>query len=1136
MRRTTSGQGTLDVAVLGPVEAHRDEQPVAVRGPRQRALLGCLALRAGQVVSTDRLVEDLWGDEAPAGAATTLRAYVSYLRAAFEDSAVVVARKPGYVLALPDDAIDAFRFEAQAAEGRRLLQAGSLDAAAVRLRGALALWRGAVLTGCRMPPSLEGRVTQLGELRLAVLEDCIDADLALGRQAVVIGELEALVAEHPLRERLRELLMLALYRSGRQADALRAYQAARSLLAEELGLEPSRRLQELEAAILRQDASLEGRPTSRLTVRSSPTLVGRSTEMSILVEAVRGSAAGSGRAVLVSGEPGIGKTRLLDALAEELRAADVTVVRSRCDEAAGAPAFWPWLQVVRPLIDGDIRADTAGVASHVALLAPELRDVVGEVDALPEHEPDTARFMLFDAVTTVLARRGTRRPLVILMDDVQWADVPSLHLLSFVARRVRDLRVTVVATCRDTELAAEAALPDMDRVVLRGLSEADVTEFLGDLPASVASDVWRRTGGNPFFVGELAGVVRSGQSVLPEGVRAVIRHRLSKLEPSARSLLEVAAVVGRDFTLVDVQRAAGLARPDFVRALGAAVALGVVAPVEGSVASYRFQHDLLRESVYDAIGVHDRMAMHGRIADAIEEADRDGSRLREIASHLYHAAPLESPERAVEYLLRSADRATAALAYEDAALQTERALELLGSAGSDDLRVDVLLRLGDARRSAGQSDAARDVFREAADLARRRGSGPALALAALGYGAAGVTTGLVDGLLVWAMEEALALLGEGEDVAALRARVMARLAMELYYSTDVSRAAALADEAVLLARETGDGRALGESLAALHFCLRGPDDLVDRLAVGSELLSLAQTAGDAELTLRARHGRIADHLEVGDIKGFESERAAYAALADTLHQARYQGQAMSWRSLQLLLQGRLEEIEPVMQRGFELAQSGNVDAALQWFGVQLATLRREQLRHDEMLGGLHDFADRFPSTPAWQSALALFACEMGRPDEARAMVAKMAADDFEDITRDVNWLTAVSVLSVAVSMLGASDWARRLYSLLVAFEDRFVVVGGVSASACYGSVAYYLGLLASTFGDVDAAAGHFERAVAANESIDSAPWVAHTKAAFGALLLRSGSAERGTLLLDEAARAADAMGLALVARTVASVG
>jgi tetratricopeptide (TPR) repeat protein len=269
-------------------------------------------------------------------------------------------------------------------------------------------------------------------------------------------------------------------------------------------------------------------------------------------------------------------------------------------------------------------------------------------------------------------------------------------------------------------------------------------------------------------------------------------------------------------------------------------------------------------------------------------------------------------------------------------------------------------------------------------------------------------------------------------------------------------------------------------------------------------------------------------LELGDIEGFELERAVYAEIADALHQPAYQGQALAWTALRMLLEGRFNEVEAVMNRAFELGQRGNVDFAVQWYGVQLATLRREQGRHDEVYNAVWNMAGRFPGAPAWRCAVVLFASELGRVADAEGGLAYLS-DDFEDIPRDVNWFPAMATLAVTVWRLGDSARAARLYELLAAFEDRYVVAGGTAPSACYGSVAYYLGLLAAASGRADAAAAHFERALERNAAIGAAAWVAHTQVAYAALL---GTGPRAAALLAEARETVRRCGMGLLAREV----
>jgi DNA-binding SARP family transcriptional activator len=457
----------LEYRILGPLEVAANGRAVPLGGTKQRALLAVLLLHRSAVVPTDRLVEDLWGDDPPAAAGKTVQVHVSRLRKALGNAALET-RAGGYALNVETETVDLFRFEDLTQDGRRLLAAGEPAAARAAFGEALALWRGPPLADFAYEPFAQTEISRLEELRVAALEDRLDADLALGETASLVPELEGLIASHPLRERLRRQLMLALYRAGRQADALQAYREARSAL-DDLGIEPTRGLRELEAAILRHDPSLD--PTVRPGRRAAGVFVGREQELSQLLAGLDDAFAGRGRLFLVCGGSGVGKTRLADELAARAKERGARILWGRAWKEGGeAPDYWPWRQALRG---------------------------IGE---LPD---ETDRFALFDVVARRLRTEGAEATLLLVLDDLHAADEPSIELLGFVAGELAEIHVEVIGTYDaeaklPTPLAAIVEHAAHHRVRLRDLEPDDVATFVDRVGADVeASALHAETGGNP---------------------------------------------------------------------------------------------------------------------------------------------------------------------------------------------------------------------------------------------------------------------------------------------------------------------------------------------------------------------------------------------------------------------------------------------------------------------------------------------------------------------------------------------------------------------------------------------------------------------------------------------------------------
>jgi DNA-binding SARP family transcriptional activator len=610
----------VEFRILGPLEVVDERGRLPIEASKQRALLALLLLHRNEVVSAERLIDQLWGDRPPKTARKTLQMHVSHLRRALGPE-VVVTQAPGYVLSIEPGHLDLDRFEGLVEEARSAPPA----TAGALLRDALALWRGPALADLEYEPFVQGEIARLEELRLAALEDRIDADHALGQHVKSVGELEALAVAHPLRERIRGQLMLALYRSGRQAEALESYREARLALVEELGIEPGRELRDLEQAILRQEESLElvAPAPAELEgpVRGAGTFVGRERELAELLVRLDDARGARGGVVLVAGEPGIGKTRLAGEFASRAREQGARVLTGRCWEAGGAPAYWPWVQSLRAYLRGTgaeaVRAQLGTAGPVIAQMLPELHELVPDLPPAPSLESEGARFRLFDATAAFLRNAAGATPLVLVLDDLQAADTPSLLLLQFLAGQVADARILIVGAYRDVELRrdhplrstlAELSRHDTTRrLTLSGLTELDVSRFIAlttevDSAEALAAAIHDQTEGNPLFVdevvrllaaqGRLGDLEDTGRPAIPPTVSEVIAQRLAYLPEACTDLLMDAAVVGREFSLITLGRIGG---DEPLEVLDPALATHVVVEVPEARGRLRFSHGLVRD-------------------------------------------------------------------------------------------------------------------------------------------------------------------------------------------------------------------------------------------------------------------------------------------------------------------------------------------------------------------------------------------------------------------------------------------------------------------------------------------------------------------------------------------------------------
>jgi DNA-binding CsgD family transcriptional regulator/tetratricopeptide (TPR) repeat protein len=896
------------------------------------------------------------------------------------------------------------------------------------------------------------------------------------------------------------------------------------------------------------------------TLRSSPTspFVGRAAELEKLRTLLPRAAGERRRVVLLAGEPGAGKSRLAREFASQVAMEGTLVLYGACDAVIRTP-YGPFVEALERLVwmteVAQLRSALGAGGGELTRLLPDLPLRVGELRQPVESDPDTERHRLHTAVAELLANVSQARPILLVLEDGHWADPTTLLLLRHLARSAWSARLLILATFRDSEADVPGELAetladlrrsdDVVRMRLTGLSGVEISDLVSRAAGSdpdpelreLASAIHDLTGGNAFLVCELwralietgtvevaGGQVRVTRPLTelgtPESVREVVSQRLSRLTPRTIDLLELAATAGPEFELEPVRRAARIAEPELLAAFEEAVGSGMIEELPSQRLACRFTHEIVRRALYDRLSGLRRAELHLRVGEALESAGASSDRaLADLAHHFGAAAPFGGAKQAIDYNLRAARAASAALAFDDAAMRLRTAIEI-GVEGEPE-RAGALLELGAASHRAGKANDALEAFSSAAEIARALESTELLARAAIGYEEACWRPGVIRADTVELLEEALAEVDDSNDE--LRIGLLAGLARALDHVGESERGALVRDNAIALARRGRDRAGLAKVLVRSYWA-RGTTPLEEILAMLTEAGDLAQELGDAEVQTDAMAWRVPTLIALCDLPSARAEVVVMREMAERtaqpfmLHIAEHYGSAIA------LCDGNLAEAEAMARRSDDWGRLMTGRDASGSHGIQMFGIRREQGRLAELAPVIRILAGDVNRVGPWRPGLVAVLAELGMEHEARRELSRLAAEGIDGF-RSSLWLAALTYLTDACAALGDEAMAAIVYPEIEPLAGTNVMIGHLVA--CYGAADRYLGMLAATLGEPARAERHFEQALEQNRRMGASTWVAHTAYEYGRFLLGRGRGVRdqARALLAEAAGLAERIGM-----------
>lgn len=1106
------------ICVLGASRVIDQEGAEVELGSRKpRSIVAALALTPGRPVTADTLADLVWGGEPPRTAQGSLHAYLSGLRSALEPdrpsrgaASVIETTDHGYVLRTPAAAVDAHAFADQVGDAGRVLAPLSsqfevgptaawptraeVSGAVDQLDDMLATWAGEPYADLPDHPDVRAARASLERLRAAAEEARLLGLLAVGDHAGVLATTESATARNPMDEALWATHALALVRAGRQADALEALRTVRATLVEELGIDPGSRLRALEAAVLGQAPEIEQTLTAPVVVPvSAPTApvhvtgahadptVGREAELAVLSALLDRAAGGAFTCAELVGEPGIGKTRLATDLAREASERGFAVAWGRCSQDDGAPPLWPWRAVLEAL------GEPAGLD-----------------DVRPEQEgtPAQVAFARWDGIVRrVLAAAGSR-PLLLLLEDLHWADEATLRTVThLLASAPAESGLCVVGTRRAQPeptgalaLVGEAfARRHAARVEVTGLEREGTSALLaglagGPLPDSLL-DAWhRRSGGNPFFLVELARLGHGDPERVPPTVREVVTRRLSLLPERARATLVTAAVTGHRFRPEVVAAANEVDLDDVADDLEAARAADLVG--EEDDGRLAFAHALTRDAVYLSEPGHRRARRHARVARALESDPvvrrlvPDQELTSELAQHWLHAGTSNS-DRAWRAARAAAAQARSVWAHAEAMQLRAAAVEAHRRAadGVDRERYDLLLELATDAAYAGHWTQVEEAASEATALARTLGSPALVGMAAstlsrycvwLPHDTEVVLEDVVDDLR-WALARV------PDDDPATRCRLQLSLAVELYYVPESSaERRALVDTGLALARRVGDPELTWWAMRTAWMASWAPSHLVERMGWTEEGLEAARAAADPAAEAVLLTARAVDELELGRVDLWEEHTAAAVAIARR-ERLPYVMFTVHW--LRMTLAAMRGDRDAVGEQLADLETTAR-EVALPMVEIHApAAAMIASLWDGTVAGTVGPMLAAFEHSGQIDAPVHQMLARAGLLDDLRRLLpaSRVSVHDLSQWSQLSDWCMEVE----AAAAVGDLDLARRGRAVLAPYADRIALAG---AAACFGPVSGYLALAAATEGDREAARQY---ATAAHDTATRWGWHAY---------------------------------------------